>query len=123
MVQYDYSLNKETGVFEVKETGKVDLTEIINSNKENCGLNLAMLNISRGVSPEVYVDDGKHGGDFTGTLNINEAYQQKLNADQVTASILKAFGIDNLQDPENIEKVIRDAIAAKAQAEPKKEGE
>ena len=124
--QYDYVLNKETGVFEVVETGKVDITEIINSNKENCGLNLALLNIARGMSPEAFKDDGKHGGDFSKGTNLNEAYQDKLVADQVAFQLAKILGLDNLSDSQNVDEIIKAAVAAKfqnQQAVNDKEGE
>lgn len=128
LIQYDQVLNKETGVFEVKETGKVDITEIIKSNKDNCGLDLALLNIKRGMSPDAFADDGKHGGDFSKSVNINEAYQQKLAADQVVAKLAKALGLDNLSYSENIDEVISKALASKLQsqnvkAEQPKEGD
>lgn len=116
LIQYDYALNKETGVFEVKETGKVDLTEIIQSNKENCGLNLALLNIARGADPSVYADDGKHGGDFSGTTNINEAYQNALNAKEVAKSVAKELGIDDYENCENLDEVIAKAVEKKIAA-------
>ena len=113
--QYDYVLNKETGVFEVVESGKLDITELIISQKDNCGLNLALLNIARGMSPEAFRDDGKHGGDFSKGTNLNEAYQDKLVADQVAAQLAKILGLDNLPDSENVDEIIKAAVAAKFQ--------
>jgi len=127
--QYEYALNKETGAFEVKVTGKVDLTEIIESNKDNCGLNLAFLNIARGADPSVYLDDGQHGGDFTKSININEAYQDALKSKEVIQGIAKELNISDLKGDENLSEVIGKAIAkrigvdVKAPESSKMEGE
>jgi len=111
--QYDYSLNKETGAFEVTVSGTVDLSEIINSNKDNCGLNLAMLNIARGADPSLYCDDGQHGGDFSKSTNINEAYQDAVKSKEIIDKVAKELGISDLKGDENLDEVIGKAIAKK----------
>lgn len=116
MPQYDLKINKEKGIFEVTEVDPVDLNEIIQSNKENCGMNLALLNIARGVAPEKYCDDGQHGGDFSGTTNINVAYQESLNNKAVAEKLAKELGIDNYEDFTDIESVMK-FLKAKQEAQ------
>lgn len=106
ITQFDYALNKEKGVFEVVKVDPIDITELINSNKDNCGMNLALLNIARGTSPDKYSDDGKHGGDFSGSTNINVAYQESLNNKAVAEKLAKELGIDNYEDFTDPDKVI-----------------
>lgn len=122
--QYDYKLNKEKGLFEIVETDPVDLTEMIESNMENCGMNLALLNIARGTSPDKYRDDGKHGGDFSGSTNINVCYQESLNNKAVAEKLAKELGIDNYEDFTTVESVMtffkakQEALAIKANTNP-----
>ena len=114
--QYDLKLNKDKGVFEVQAVDPVDIDEIIQSNKDNCGLNLALLNISRGVPQEKYCDDGKHGGDYSGTTNINVAYQEMLNNKAVAEKLAKELGIDNYEDFTDTESVMN-FLKAKVEAQ------
>lgn len=114
--QYDLVLNKDTGCFETVVTGEVDLTEVIQSNVDNCGLNLALLNISKGVPASNFADDGNHGGDFSASTNVNEAYQAALASKDVAQKAAQDLGIDDYQNVKNLDEVIAKAVEAKLKA-------
>lgn len=114
LVEYGQELNKETGQFEFVITGKTDLQELIQSFKEQCGIEAMKLAIAKGRDPLFYADDGHHNADLTGlSTQINEAYRNKINAEEMKAKILNDLGIDNLPDGFDFEAIIKDAITKK----------
>lgn len=90
--QYGLELDKETGSTKVVAKDSVDFYALIQSYRSQCGMELAKLQISRGLaSPNDFAAAPGDYGDITGIPdNLNDAYRASLNA----KSAAKASGID-----------------------------
>lgn len=107
---------QEDGKVVPDESNLVDLDSLIQTYKDQCGMEAAKRMIKLGqASPEDFADDGK--GSYDGT-NIPETAQGRANAAviaQKQADAVKAkYGIDPGQDltQEQFENIIKNYIAA-----------
>lgn len=124
LTEYDQVLNKETGQFETVITGKTDLVELIQSFKDQCGIEAMKLAIAKGRDPLFYADDGKHGLDATGvSTDINVAFRKSIEAEEMKKKILADLGISSIPDGVKFEDAIKDAVIKKYGAQAPTEGD
>lgn len=83
----------EDGTVEPDESNLVNLDELIQTYKDQCGMNMALRLIKLGqLDPASLADDGKHGGDMskmptTPQEIANAAIMAKLNVDAIRAEL------------------------------------
>ena len=130
MVKPKLVLNKETGSTKVDRSDKVNLEEMIQSYRDQVGVEAIMRMMAKGqIMPGQVADDGKHGLDISQFPdNVNEARDAAIVAQAQKKEIAKIFGV-NPKDltPETFEKVINAAVEKKLaeakQKEVKKDAE
>lgn len=127
--QFGLELDKETGSTFVVEKDPIDLDEIVQSYKSQCGMEMAQTLLKRGLASEedFYAKPGDYGDVSELPDNLNDAYQAKLAADQVAeAAGLALEGIKTDADfqayvDQLVAAKLAAAEAAKAQAQLKQE--
>lgn len=115
--QYSVELDKETGSTRVVKTDPIDIPQMVKSYEDQCGLEWAKRMIRSGqLSPADLADDGKHGGDFSGSTELNVAYQAakaaKAQGDQVAAAI----GATNYMSEADLDAYVKAKVAEALQA-------
>lgn len=80
LAQFGLELDKETGSSVVVQKDPLDLHELIQSYKDDCGMEFVQKMLSRGLArPEDFAaQPGDFGDSSTLPDNINDAYQQSL---------------------------------------------
>lgn len=106
LAQFGLELDKETGSTIVVEKDPIDLVELINSYKDQCGIEYVQKLISRGLaSPEDFMAPNVDYGDSSQLAdNINDAYQQTLQN--------KSLGVDlgQFQTAADIDNYVIDQV-------------
>lgn len=70
------SFDKETGSTVPDESERVELQPLIESYKDQCGMEYVQKLIRTGyATPDKFADDGKHGGDASGPTDVNDAWR------------------------------------------------
>lgn len=89
--QYGLELDKETGSTFVVEKDPMDLDAQIQTYKDQCGMELAQLEIKRGLaSPEDFAaKPGDYGDTSTLPDNLNDAYRASLDAKKAKVDLSK----------------------------------
>lgn len=135
IIHYGLDVDTETHRTIVSVAEKVDLTKLIQSYKDECGVEAALRLIKLGrASPEDFCDDGQHGVDATVFPKFQGDLLKKLEPGiEQGEELKKELGIPSSVkvDESNVEELVGlyvkkyfDKIAASAnQAESKKEGE
>lgn len=118
MVNLKVVVNPETGHTHPDESDKVDLVALIQTYKDQCGMELAKRLIKQGVDPAVFADDGKHSGDVTDpTLQSPQAIANAaLGNAEAVAQIKKALGLPdnaNALSEEQLSTLVSKVIAEK----------
>lgn len=125
--QYTVELDKETGTTHPVKGDPISIPELVASYEDQCGMEWARRQLRSGqVTPDMLADDGKHGGDFTGSTELNVAYRKaqvaKAQGDQVAAAI----GATNYMSEEDLDAYVKAKVAEALQANqpaPAAEGE
>lgn len=129
--EWGLEYDKETGSTHPVITGKIDFAESIQTFKDSCGVEAAMRDVAAGRRTQSSLaDDGNHGGDFTRSSDIIEAYAA-MKAQAVASAQAdenakakgldpKELKVDGLDLDAYIQKQIAARVAASASA---KEGE
>lgn len=119
LAQFGLELDKETGSTNVVLKEPLDLDALIQTYKDQCGMELAQMQLKRGLaSPEDFAAvPGDYGDTSTLPDNINDAYQQKLAAEEAAGSLdLHQFKTDaDIQA--YVEKYVQQQLAAQAQTQ------
>lgn len=112
LAQFGLELDKETGNTFVVQKEPIDLDELVQSYKDQCGMEQAQLLIARGLaSPEDFAaKPGDYGDTSNLPDNLNDAYQAHLKAESV--------GIDlgQFKTEDDIQKYVEEAVAAALKA-------
>lgn len=104
--------DSKTGSTKVNSEDKVDLYCLIQTYKDQCGVEYIMGLVSKGMAnPDKFADDGKHGGDASLAIDPNEMYRDALKADGSLSVLAKELGIE-LTD-KTTDKEIAAAIVAR----------
>ncbi len=126
--EWGLEYDKETGSTHPVITGKVDFVEGIQTFKDSCGFEAVMRDVEAGRRTQASLsDDGNHGGDFTRSSDIIEAYSA-LKAQAVASAQAderarskgldpKELKIDGLDLDAYIQKQVAARVAASAPAE------
>lgn len=125
LVQPKPVLDPKTGETKIDESDKLDLVELIQSYKDQCGVEFMLKQVKIGaIAPESLADDGNHSGDASMPLDVNDAYRANLASKVDGAKLADALGLkeDELTE-ENIRKAIEAIYAKTAKAEEVKKDE
>lgn len=125
LVQPKPVLDPTTGETHIDESDKIDLVELAESYKDQCGLEFMLRQMKLGVvTPESLADDGKHSGDATYPTDINDAYRALLEENDKKARLAAALGlkVDELTE-EKITAAIAEINQKKDEAKEVKEDE
>lgn len=116
LAQFGLELDKETGSSVIVQKDPIDLDELIQSYKDQCGMEQAQLLISRGLaSPEDFAaKPGDYGDTSTLPDNINDAYQANLKAQESGVNLSQFKTDQDIQDYVN--KMIQEQLAAQKAA-------
>lgn len=99
-VQLGVKFDPKTGSTTPDESNKISLVKLIQTYKDQCGMEFVQKQLRLGLlKPEDLADDGKHSGDGTLPIDVNDAYRAALNAGKEKQELAKALGIDL---PENV---------------------
>lgn len=110
--QWTVELDKETGSTQPVKGDPISIPELVASYEDQCGMEWARRMLRSGqLTAADLADDGKHGGDYTGTTSINVAYRQaqaaKAQGDKVAASI----GATNYMSEEDLDAYVKAKVA------------
>lgn len=102
---------KEPGLARPDFDNQVSVQEVISSYRDQTGLAYALRQINAGrLHPFQLNDNGKGGVDLRGLPdNVNDAYQVMNSSTAAATRVASRLGIAEL-DPQNIQKVVQDAI-------------
>lgn len=85
----------KTGSTKVNSEDKVDLYSLIQTYKDQCGVEYIMGLVAKGMAnPDKFADDGKHGGDASLAIDANDMYRDSLKADGSLSVLAKELGIE-----------------------------
>lgn len=109
--QYTVELDKSTGETHPVEGDPISIPELVASYEEQCGMEWARRMLRSGqLTPEMLADDGRHGGDYSGSTELNVAYRDakaaKAKGDQVAASL----GVEGYMDAEDITALVNQRV-------------
>lgn len=103
LVQPKPVLDPETGETKIDGSDKLDLYELTQSYRDQCGLEFMLKQMKLGiVAPESVADDGKHSGDASMPLDINDAYRAQLVQNEAKKMLKDTLGIKDELTEENI---------------------
>lgn len=109
-------LDKETGSTKIDVSDKIDTCQMIQSYRDQVGVEAIMRLMAKGqLNPAAVADDGKHGLDISKLPdNINEARDAAIAAQGQKKEIAKIFGLDPKElTAANFEKLINAAVEKK----------
>lgn len=116
LAQFGLELDKETGSMIIVQKDPIDLDEVIQSYKDQCGMELAQNLIKRGLAdPDDFAAKPGDYGDISALPdNLNDAYQASLAAKGVE----KANGLDlgDIRTQADLQKYVNQLIAEKLKA-------
>lgn len=112
LAQFGLELDKETGSTVVVEKDPIDLDELIQSYKDQCGMEQAQMLIARGLASadDFAAQPGDYGDTSTLPDNINDAYQANLKAQESGVDLTQFKTDKDIQDYVN--KMIQEQLAA-----------
>lgn len=115
LAQFGLELDKETGSTYVVVKDPIDLDALIQSYKDQCGMELAQLQIKRGLaSPEDFAaEPGDYGDTSTLPDNINDAYRASLVAQQ------SGINLEQFKTDADIEAYVKAQVKAQLEAQAK----
>lgn len=94
--EYGLELDKETGSTHPVVTGQVDIDEVVQSYKDQCGMVMAMRLIQSGqVDPMAFADDGQHGADCSFPTDLNTSAMLANMSDEEAQALAAKLGIEN----------------------------
>lgn len=108
LIQPKPVLVEGTGDTKIDITDKLDLVELAESYKDQCGVEYMLKQIKLGMAvPAQFADDGQHSGDASAFPdNAADAYQAALKANEQKKELAKQLGIP-------VENLTEENIAAK----------
>lgn len=116
LVQPKPVLDPATGETHIDCSDKLDLVELIQSYKDQCGIEFMLKQMKLGVvTPESLADDGQHSGDASMPLDINDAYRAQLVQAEAKKILKDTLGIKDELTEENIKARLAE-IYGKAEA-------
>lgn len=95
IIKLKLDFDPKTGSTTPNEDEKIDLVPLIQSYKDQCGMEYVQKLLRTGyATPDKFADDGKHGGDATLPTDINDASRLARKAASGESKLAKALGID-----------------------------
>lgn len=97
LVQYGVKFDPSTGSTTPDESNIIDVVELIQSYRDQCGMELARRLLKNGMAmPADFADDGKHSGDATmpGLESAQAAANAAIAAEKNVAAMLDQLGLN-----------------------------
>ena len=115
IAQFGLELDKETGSTHVVLKDPLDLDALIQTYKDQCGMELAQLQIRRGLAtPDDFAaQPGDYGDTSTLPDNINDAYRASLEAKK------SGINLEQFKTDADIEAYVKAQVKAQLQAQAK----
>lgn len=111
LIKTKLKFDPETGSTEVDESETIDLVEMIQTYKDQCGVEYVQRLIKMGMAtPTQFMDDGKHGGDASAPTDINDALAFAKAGNSAAKQIAKSLGMSI--DANTTDQQIADRIKA-----------
>lgn len=111
MKQYTVELDKSTGETHPVETDPISIPELVKSYEDQCGMEWAMRQLRCGqLRLSDLGDDGKHGGDFSGSTELNVAYRQAQQAKAQGDQVAKSIGVEGYMDSDDITALVNKRV-------------
>lgn len=109
MVQLKVKFNAETGSTEPDESDTIDLVEMTQTYKDQCGVEAAIRLIKTGqATPSQFADDGKHSLDLMGVPdNAADLVAACMRSEEAVKILRDKFGI-----PENAANLTDDQLSS-----------
>lgn len=131
IIKYGLEHDKETGNTIPVVAEEIDIAELVNSFKEQTGVEQALRLISSGqATADQFADDGKHGADLTQIPDYaGDLLRQNIELQAQKELIKEQYGLSDADlEGKDLEAVIKAAVEKrladiKAQAADQKEGE
>lgn len=116
LAQFGLELDKETGSTFIVGKDPIDLDAQIQTYKDQCGMDLAQLQMKRGLADpgDFAAEPGDYGDTSTLPDNINDAYRASLNAKKASNVDLSQFKTDA-----DIEAYVKAQVKAELEAQAK----
>lgn len=114
IAQFDLDFDKETGSTKVVQKDPLDLDAVIQSYKDQCGMELAQLQIKRGLAGpnDFAAAPGDYGDVSMLPDNINDAYQQA----QAAKAAVGTVNLSQFKTDADIQAFVEKAVAAQLAA-------
>lgn len=111
MRQYTVELDKSTGNTHPVEADAISIPELVKSYEDQCGMEWAMRQLRSGqLRLSDLGDDGKHGGDFSGSTELNVAFRQAQEAKAQGDQVAKSIGAEGYMDSEDITALVNKRV-------------
>lgn len=111
LIKTKLKFDPETGSTEVDESETIDLVEMIQTYKDQCGVEYVQKLIKMGMAtPSQFMDDGRHGGDASAPTDINDALALANAGNSAAQQIAKSLGMTI--DESTTDQQIADRIKA-----------
>lgn len=103
-----------TGKTTVNQEEKIELYPLIQSYKDQCGMEYVQKLIRTGyATADKFADDGKHGGEVPASTDINDAYRASMAAKSSSDKLSAALGLDlSTATPEQIQAKLAEIYQA-----------
>lgn len=125
--QWTVELDKSTGSTKPVKSDPISIPELVKSYEDQCGMEWARRMLRSGqLTAADLADDGKHGGDFTGSTELNVAFRQAEAAKAQGDKVAEAIGATNYMSEADLDAYVKAKVAEALQASkpaPKVEGE
>lgn len=125
--QWTVELDKENGSTHPVKGDPISIPELVASYEDQCGMEWARRMLRSGqLTAADLADDGKHGGDYTGSTELNVAYRQAQAAKARGDKVAAAIGATNYMTEQDLDAYVKAKVAealAAAQKAPAPEGE
>lgn len=115
--QYTVELDKATGTTKPVAGDPISIPELVASYEDQCGMEWARRMLRSGqLTAADLADDGKHGGDFTGSTELNVAYRNAQAAKAQGDKVAAAIGATNYMSEEDLDAYVKAKVAEALQA-------
>lgn len=95
LIKLKLDFDPKTGDTKPNEDETIDLVELIQSYRDQCGMEYVQKLLRTGyATPDKFADDGKHGGDASLPIDANDAYRLAGQGAVAESKLAKALGID-----------------------------
>lgn len=104
--------NPELGRYDYVEDEPLNLDEVIQSYKDDSGLEVVRRMMARGEDLSLFADDGSKSGDYSVDTCLADSNRLALEQSQLIQKIADALGV-SVKDDSSLDNVVSEAIKSK----------